>query len=66
MIVQIPINYEELDKMTQTSTFSNSGKQYSVTVRKSTISNNCYITIIIDGVTVCENKTCTCNEFITA
>lgn len=65
MIYMIPINYKELHKATQTSLFSVDGKQYSVTIRKSTISNNCYITIEIDREIVCENKSCTCGELIT-
>lgn len=65
MIVKIPINYEELQLATQTSTFTINGKQYAITIRKSTISKNCYMTLMVNGVVLCENKTCTCNELIT-
>ena len=65
MICLIPVDYENLKKMTQTSLCTIQGKQYSLTLRKSTVSDNCYITIEIDGEVLCENKTCTCNEVIT-
>lgn len=65
MLLMIPINYKDLEKMTQTSLFNIGGRQYSITIRKSTISKNCYITIEVDRELICENKSCTCGEFIT-
>lgn len=65
MVNIIPINYKELNKMTQTSVFDIDSRQYSVTLRKSTISDNCYITIKVDNTILCENKVCTCDEILT-
>lgn len=65
MLYIIPIDYDRLNESTQTSIFSINNKQYYINIRKSSISNNCYITIKIDGETICDNKSCTCNEIIT-
>lgn len=65
MINIIPMNYKELHKMTQTSTFTLNGRNYAVTMRKSTVSDNCYITIEVDNIMLCENRVCTCNEILT-
>lgn len=65
MIYLIPIDYQNLDKMTQTSICTIGGKEYAITIRKSTISDSCYMTVEVDGEILCENKTCTCNEVIT-